>query len=128
MGGYIVLSFFAAQFINYFAWSNLGAMLAVSGARLLIAQFENQRVRLTGIALCGDVQANLSVQRISYDVLHKIQAKVQVGSVAPVHHLFHKEPDQAREHLKKAGEIDPRGEFGELARSLMSYLESRSKP
>lgn len=43
-------------------------------------------------------------------------------------HLFRKEPEQAREHLKKAGEIDPRGEFGELARSLMAYLELGSKP
>lgn len=37
MGGYIVLAFFAAQFIKYFAWSNLGAMLAVAGADLLRA-------------------------------------------------------------------------------------------
>lgn len=37
MGGYIVLAFFAAQFINYFAWSNLGAMLAIGGAKLLLA-------------------------------------------------------------------------------------------
>lgn len=32
MAGYLVLMFFAAQFVNYFAWSNLGTLLAVAGA------------------------------------------------------------------------------------------------
>ena len=35
MGTYIVLAFAAAQFISYFAWSNLGAILAISGASFL---------------------------------------------------------------------------------------------
>jgi len=35
MGSYIVLAFFAAQFISWFAYSNLGEMLALSGGRLL---------------------------------------------------------------------------------------------
>lgn len=35
MGGYIVLSFIMAQFIAYFAWSNLGVVTAVNGAELL---------------------------------------------------------------------------------------------
>jgi aminobenzoyl-glutamate transport protein len=30
-----VLAFAAAQFVSYFAWSNLGAMLAISGAHVL---------------------------------------------------------------------------------------------
>lgn len=33
---YIVLVFFAAQFVAYFKWSNLGVILAISGAELLI--------------------------------------------------------------------------------------------
>ncbi len=37
MGGYLVLSFVAAQFINYFAYTKLGIILAVSGANLLKA-------------------------------------------------------------------------------------------
>jgi len=37
MGGYLVLSFFAAQFIKYFAYTNLGTILAVSGANFLKA-------------------------------------------------------------------------------------------
>jgi len=37
MGSYIVLSFFAAQFIAYFRYSNLGEMLAVSGGQVLAA-------------------------------------------------------------------------------------------
>lgn len=37
MAGYMVLMFFAAQFVNYFAWSNLGSLLAIEGASLLSA-------------------------------------------------------------------------------------------
>lgn len=36
---YLVLMFFAAQFVNYFAWSGLGAIAAISGAQWL-AQFD----------------------------------------------------------------------------------------
>ena len=35
MGTYIVLAFAAAQFIAFFAWSNLGGIVAISGARFL---------------------------------------------------------------------------------------------
>lgn len=35
MGTYLVLMFFAAQFVNYFAWSNLGSLLAIGGAQWL---------------------------------------------------------------------------------------------
>lgn len=35
MGGYLVLSFFAAQFIKYFSYTNLGTILAVKGADFL---------------------------------------------------------------------------------------------
>lgn len=37
MGGYLVLAFFAAQFIQYFSYTNLGIILAVSGADFLKA-------------------------------------------------------------------------------------------
>ena len=35
MAGYIVLAFFAAQFINYFSFTNLGTILSVNGALFL---------------------------------------------------------------------------------------------
>jgi len=35
MGTYIVLAFAAAQFVSYFNWSNLGAILAIAGANFL---------------------------------------------------------------------------------------------
>jgi aminobenzoyl-glutamate transport protein len=35
MGGYLVLAFVAAQFINYFSYTNLGVILAVGGANFL---------------------------------------------------------------------------------------------
>lgn len=37
LAGYIVLVFFAAQFVAYFKWSNLGVILAVKGADILAA-------------------------------------------------------------------------------------------
>lgn len=35
MAFYIVLMFFAAQFVSYFAWSGLGTILAINGANML---------------------------------------------------------------------------------------------
>jgi len=35
MAGYLVLMFFAAQFVSYFSWSNLGSIIAVGGAGML---------------------------------------------------------------------------------------------
>ncbi|MDJ0520060.1 MAG: AbgT family transporter [Trichodesmium sp. MO_231.B1] len=37
MSYYIVLSFFAAQFVAYFSWTNLGIILAINGANILKA-------------------------------------------------------------------------------------------
>lgn len=37
LGGYLVLVFFAAQFVAYFNWSNLGLIFAVKGAAVLKA-------------------------------------------------------------------------------------------
>ncbi|SES93966.1 AbgT family transporter [Anaerobranca gottschalkii] len=45
MGGYIALAFVAGQFVAYFNWSNIGTILAVSGAEFL------QTINLTGIPL-----------------------------------------------------------------------------
>lgn len=45
MGGYLVLAFFAAQFVNYFSYTNLGTILSVKGANLL------QNIGFTGLPL-----------------------------------------------------------------------------
>ena len=45
MGSYIVLAFVAAQFIAFFQWSNIGLVLAISGADFL------KSIRLTGLLL-----------------------------------------------------------------------------
>jgi aminobenzoyl-glutamate transport protein len=37
MGSYLVLMFFCAQFVNYFGWTNLGTITAVTGAEILRA-------------------------------------------------------------------------------------------
>lgn len=60
MGMYIVLVFFASQFVAFFKWTNLGAVLAVSGADALNA------IGLTGplvfvlfIMMCGFINLML---------------------------------------------------------------------
>jgi aminobenzoyl-glutamate transport protein len=56
MGPYIVLVFFAAQFIKFFEQTNLGTMIAVLGADLIIAlQLDNAGVFLLFILLCAVV-------------------------------------------------------------------------
>lgn len=45
MSGYLVLVFFASQFIQYFSYTNVGKIISVSGAQLL------QKIGLTGIPL-----------------------------------------------------------------------------
>jgi len=51
MGYYIVMAFFAAQFIYAFAQSNLGALLAIKGANGLEAMDLPMGVTLVGIVL-----------------------------------------------------------------------------
>jgi aminobenzoyl-glutamate transport protein len=60
MGLYIVLVFFAAQFVAFFKWTNLGTILAINGAALL------QALNLTGpevfvlfILMCALVNLSL---------------------------------------------------------------------
>lgn len=45
MGGYLVLAFFAAQFIQYFSYTNVGKIISISGAEFL------QSIGLEGIPL-----------------------------------------------------------------------------
>ena len=53
MGLYIVLVFFAAQFVAYFKWTDLGAILAVVGADALIAiGLDNALVFIPFILMC----------------------------------------------------------------------------
>lgn len=56
MGGYVVLAFFAAQFIAYFQWSNLGILVALAGADALRATGAGPIPLLLGVVLlCGAV-------------------------------------------------------------------------
>lgn len=60
MGLYIVLVFFAAQFVAFFRYSGLGQILAVKGADLLIAlNLDNPAVFLPFIIMCGFVNLML---------------------------------------------------------------------
>lgn len=51
MAAYLVLMFFAAQFVNYFAWSHLGSILAINGANLLRALALNSSILLIAFIL-----------------------------------------------------------------------------
>ena len=60
MGLYIVLVFFAAQFVSFFKWTNLGTVLAVKGATLLQALgLDGPEVFILFIIMCGMVNLSL---------------------------------------------------------------------
>ncbi|GAA0859588.1 AbgT family transporter [Aliiglaciecola litoralis] len=60
MGLYITLVFFAAQFVAFFKWTNLGTVLAVKGASFLIALGLNgPEVFILFIIMCGLVNLSL---------------------------------------------------------------------
>lgn len=54
MGLYIVLVFFAAQFVNFFNWTNFGSIIAVVGSDLIIAlKLDGPVVFIPFILLCA---------------------------------------------------------------------------
>lgn len=60
MGLYITLVFFAAQFVAFFKWTNLGTVLAVKGAALLqAAGLDGPAVFILFILMCGIVNLSL---------------------------------------------------------------------
>ncbi|MDF2176704.1 AbgT family transporter [Aliiglaciecola sp. CAU 1673] len=60
MGMYIVLVFFAAQFVAFFNWTNLGTVLAVKGAATLQALgLDGPEVFVLFILMCGVVNLSL---------------------------------------------------------------------
>jgi aminobenzoyl-glutamate transport protein len=60
MGLYIVLVFFAAQFVAFFKWTNLGTVLAVKGAAMLQATgLDGPEVFALFILMCGVVNLSL---------------------------------------------------------------------
>jgi len=60
MGLYITLVFFAAQFVAFFKWTNLGTVLAVKGAAFLQAVgLEGPEIFVLFILMCGMVNLSL---------------------------------------------------------------------
>ncbi len=60
MGLYITLVFFAAQFVAFFKWTNLGTVLAVKGAAMLQAVgLDGPSVFILFILMCGIVNLSL---------------------------------------------------------------------
>ncbi|WP_395374762.1 AbgT family transporter [Marinicella sp. W31] len=60
MGMYIVLVFFAAQFVAFFKWTNLGTVMAVKGATMLQTMgLDGPEVFVFFIIMCGMVNLSL---------------------------------------------------------------------
>jgi len=60
MGLYITLVFFAAQFVAFFKWTNLGTVLAVKGAAMLqAAGLDGPAIFILFILMCGVVNLSL---------------------------------------------------------------------
>lgn len=60
MGLYIVLVFFAAQFVAFFKWSNLGTVMAIKGSILIQSLgLDGPIIFLFFIILCGMVNLSL---------------------------------------------------------------------
>jgi aminobenzoyl-glutamate transport protein len=54
MSGYLVLMFFAAQFVNYFNWTQLGSLIALKGAYAIQSLQLHSSILLTIFILsCG---------------------------------------------------------------------------
>ncbi len=54
MSTYLVLMFFAAQFVSYFAWTNLGLITAIGGAELLqAAEFDSGTILVLFVLLAA---------------------------------------------------------------------------
>jgi aminobenzoyl-glutamate transport protein len=51
MAAYLVLMFFAAQFVSYFGWSNLGSIVAIRGAEVLQSLDMNTAVLLVAFII-----------------------------------------------------------------------------
>ena len=60
LGPYIVMAFFAAQFIECFKYTGLGKMLAIAGGQWLVAMEFNASMLLTGFILMA-MSANLLI-------------------------------------------------------------------
>ncbi|KAA0212988.1 MAG: AbgT family transporter [Leptolyngbya sp. PLA3] len=70
MGLYIVLVFFAAQFVAYFNYSGLGQVVAVLGAEALVAmQLDNPLVFIPFIAVCAMVNLVIASASAKWAVL-----------------------------------------------------------
>ncbi len=73
MGLYLVLVFFAAQFVAYFNWSGLGQVLAVTGAEGLVAlKLDNPLVFGPFILLCATVNLAMGSASAKWAVMAPI--------------------------------------------------------
>ncbi|MEO0651698.1 MAG: AbgT family transporter, partial [Planctomycetota bacterium] len=80
MGLYIVLVFFAAQFVAYFKYSNLGQILAVVGADVLVAiGLDNALVFLPFILMCCFVNLMLGSASAQWAITAPIFVPMLMG-------------------------------------------------
>lgn len=73
MGLYIVLVFFAAQFVSFFNWTNIGALVAVAGSDLIIAlQLDGPIVFIPFIFLCAFINLMLGSASAKWAIMAPI--------------------------------------------------------
>ncbi len=80
MGLYIVLVFFAAQFVTYFGWTNFGSLLAVVGSDAIVAMnLDNPLVFLPFILMCCFVNLMLGSASAQWAVTAPIFVPMLMG-------------------------------------------------
>lgn len=80
MGAYIVLAFFAAQFVEYFTESNLGLVLAVNGAELLeTTGFTGIPLILTFIIVAGFINLFIGSASAKWAIMAPVFVPMMMG-------------------------------------------------
>jgi tetratricopeptide (TPR) repeat protein len=93
-----------------------------TGVRALFPGSELPEIALGTVSLHeGDFDAAIRYYNLA---LEKNPASAYAHAHAGEAHLFRMQKEAAREHRQKAIELDRRGPFGKLARSLMEFADA----
>ncbi|WP_294344671.1 AbgT family transporter [uncultured Clostridium sp.] len=80
MSGYVVMVFFAAQFVNYFNYSNIGTLIAVKGAELLQSlNFQGLPLLVCFILMCGFINLFMGSASAKWAIMAPIFIPIFMG-------------------------------------------------
>lgn len=96
-----------------------------TGVRSLVPKSEVPDVALGTVRFAeGDLEKAIRYYRSALSIHPgSALAHAHLGEA----YLFGKKPAEARTHLKRAIELDPRGKIGDMARGLTQYLDQLDK-